>query len=95
MEFESNYFPKEDIRDGYYMNLQSEDLKNKKGIIYISPHILIFDDRKFRCRNIHHEIAHHILGHKDIKSEEELERQEDAAYEKADEWWREYFGEFS
>jgi len=82
-------------RDGFYINFQSEDLKNKKGIIYISPHILEFDDRKFRCRSIHHEIAHHILGHKDVKSSEELKKKDDAAYELADEWWQKYYGKYN
>jgi hypothetical protein len=71
-----------------YHHLEAKDLREKKAIIFIPP---IF----FKCEQmnqyfkIFHEVAHYILGHKDIDSLEEREKHEDAAKKLALNWMRE------
>lgn len=75
-----------------YINLGTKDLKCKKGIIFINPDIFKIQDVKFKILAILHEVAHHILGHKDINNLEEEKQLDIAAYAKADKWWNEYYG---
>lgn len=79
-------------KDACYINLGTKDLKCKKGIIFINPDIFKIQDEKFKIQAIHHEVAHHVLGHKDINNLEEEKQLEIATYTKADKWWNEYYG---
>lgn len=71
----------------FYISLESKDLINKKGMIFLSPAIFDRDKSPFNpYYPILHEIAHYILGHTDVASPEEKETFEAAAHELALSW---------
>jgi len=75
------------IQTGCYLSLDSKDIKNKKGIIFFSPQIfMIKSDILFPTKQVLHEIAHHIKGHKDPRDSVERKKFEDEADELAIKW---------
>ena len=74
----------------WYLNLESKDLTKKKGIIFVPLHFLTPENTQY-IYGIHHEIAHHILGHKDIKDEKDKQQKEAATHKLTFKWDREYF----
>ncbi len=74
-----------------YLNLESKSIKNKKGIIFINRDIFNISDNRCKAFTVHHEIAHYILGHKNIDNSKEIPRFESEADKLAHEWWDEFY----
>lgn len=75
-----------------YLKLESESIKNKKGIIFINRDIFNSSDDRIKAFTVHHEIAHHILGHKNINNSREIPEFDSEADKLAHEWWNELYG---
>jgi len=96
--------PENVLTPACYINLEQEDLRNKKGIILLTPYILgapeppcwVGKDGAKRELNemedqiIIHEVAHYYLGHSGYKNETDKELIEKAAKEQVELWIRGY-----
>lgn len=80
----------EKSRVARYTNLTSCDLKNKKAIIHFFSEFFVYDALEHeRYHTIFHQIAHHILGHKDFDNQKEREEADRNADELASKWLEE------
>jgi hypothetical protein len=71
-----------------YLNLRDEQfLSAKKGIIFLSPEFLDKEKGHFTLLKLCHELAHHKLDHRTVKTENEVAMNEEAANKMASVWY--------
>jgi hypothetical protein len=84
-----------------YINLKKGFDKKKKGIIVLTPLIFMapYVDKDGNLKQIDrfkmphpilHEIAHHELGHSKTKNKKDYDKNENAAWELADKWFKQW-----
>jgi len=84
-----------------YINLAKGIDKKKEGIIVLTPHIFMapYVDKDGKLKQLDpfkipypilHEIAHHVLSHYKAKNKKEYDKNEKAAWELADEWFKQW-----